>query len=239
MNKLSFSNRTNSIKQARSIHINEFVYQAKRAGKDPIVLSRKAYFDIPNFSLNNELVLGGYHYSDSQGIPRLRRKIRDYLADKHSAHELNANENIIISVGSKILTYRLMLLALNDGGEVLLHEPAWLSYEDQALLCDASVRYLPYPYTLEEICSSISQTKCIEINNPNNLAAWIYDFEQLKSLTTLGHDAKVRCAGQCRCPRVTRVACINACKAGPGHKLHQLCKKRLAKTHEKSPIKSI
>ncbi len=188
-----FSNHASKIKRARSIYINELVYQARRSGKDPVVLSLgEAYFDIPNYGFDDDLVFGGYHYSDSQGLPSLRVKIRNYLADKHAAKDLDADENLMISMGSKALTYMSMLLALNEGDEVLLHEPAWLSYEDQASLCGASTRYLPYKYTLDEISNSISdKTKLIVINNPNNPAGWVYNFEELSKLITSAEERGV------------------------------------------------
>lgn len=184
MKKLQFSARMQKVKKARSVYINELVYSAKRAGKDPIVLSLgEAYFDIPNYGFDDEIVLGGYHYSDSQGLPKLRQKISEYLDRVHSASDINADDNIIISGGSKLLTYMSMLITLNDGDEVLLHEPAWLSYEDQALLCGATVRYLPYQYTLKEISDGFSDvTKLVVINNPNNPAGWVYDFNSLNDM---------------------------------------------------------
>jgi aspartate aminotransferase/aminotransferase len=188
-----FSDHVSKIKRARSIHINELVYQARRSGKDPVVLSLgEAFFDIPNYGFEDELVLGGYHYSDSQGLPSLRTKIKNYLSDKHAAKDLDSDENLMISMGSKALTYMSMLLALNEGDEVLLHEPAWLSYEDQASLCGASTRYLPYQYTLDQISRSISdRTKLIVINNPNNPAGWVYSFEELHKLISIARDRGV------------------------------------------------
>jgi aspartate/methionine/tyrosine aminotransferase len=193
MKELTVSDRIKKIKRARSIYINELVYKAKRAGKDPIVLSLgEAYFDIPNFGFDDSMVLGGYHYSDSQGTLGLRQKICDYLVNIHSAKNLEVDDNILVSTGSKILTYMSMMLTLNVGDEVLLHEPAWLSYEDQASLCGASVRYLPYQFTLNEISDSISEnTKLIVINNPNNPAGRVYDFENLKSLIALSKEKGV------------------------------------------------
>ncbi|SDW44262.1 pyridoxal phosphate-dependent aminotransferase [Marinobacter mobilis] len=179
-----FSRRVSNIKRARSIHINELVYRAKRNGRKPIVLSLgEALFDIPNYGFDDDLVFGGYHYSDSQGLPSLRKKLVTYLLDKHSAKKLSADDNVMVSMGSKALTYMSMLLALNEGDEVLLHEPAWLSYEDQAALCGASVRYIPYQCSLREISRKISgKTKVIVINNPNNPAGWVYDFNELECL---------------------------------------------------------
>ena len=193
MKELTVSDRIKKIKRARSIYINELVYKAKRAGKEPIVLSLgEAYFNIPNFGFDDSMVQGGYHYSDSQGTLGLRQKIRDYLVNIHSAKNLEVDDNILVSTGSKILTYMSMMLTLNVGDEVLLHEPAWLSYEDQASLCGASVRYLPYQFTLNEISESISEnTKLIVINNPNNPAGRVYDFENLKSLIALSKEKGV------------------------------------------------
>lgn len=187
MNASRFSKHVSKIRRARSIYINELVYQAKRDGKDPVVLSLgEAYFDIPNFGFDDDLVFGGYHYCDSQGLPGLRSRLVSYLSEKHSVKVLDENKNVIISMGSKALTYMSMLLTLNEGDEVLLHEPAWLSYEDQVSLCGASVRYIPYQSTLDDIAQNISNsTKLIVINNPNNPAGWVYDFKKLQQLVAV------------------------------------------------------
>ena len=33
---------------------------------------------------------------------------------------------------------------INKGDEVILHEPAWLSYADQVKLCGGKVKFIPY-----------------------------------------------------------------------------------------------
>jgi hypothetical protein len=55
----------------------------------------------------------------------------------------------------------------------------------------------------------------------------------------IGHDAKVLGTGQRRVTCIARLPGPDACKTGPGHKRHQLGKKRLAKIHEQSQKLSI
>ena len=193
MLKFSFSEVTKRLRSAKSIKINEIIYKAKMSGSDPTVLSLgEAYFDIPNFGFDDALVQDGYHYSHSQGLPDLRNKIVGYLAKTHSAASLDMEDNIIISMGSKALTYMSMQLVLNPSDEVLLHEPAWLSYEDQASLCGAIVRYIPYQASLQDIAESISaKTKLIVINNPNNPAGSVYNFAELQKLIAKAEDLGV------------------------------------------------
>ncbi|MUL16618.1 pyridoxal phosphate-dependent aminotransferase [Aliivibrio fischeri] len=181
------STRLENIAPAKSIVINQKVYEKRRNGQDVTVLSLgEAYFSIPDFGFNELDHNVGYHYSDSQGMPELRDRIEEYY--KYNNNTSVSKDNIIISAGSKALTLNYMLGILNSNDEVLLHEPAWLSYEDQAKLCDATVTYIPYK---EEISSFekyfTDKTKLIVINNPNNPSGLIYKHEELRRLIELAN----------------------------------------------------
>lgn len=175
----------NKLRPAKSIEINQKVYEMKRKGDKVITLSLgEAYFDIPDFGFDKIDHSIGYHYCDTQGLPLLRENLLDYLGMYHNAKALN-KDNIVISAGSKLLTYLSMQLLLNNKDNVVLHEPAWLSYEDQAKLCGANVSYIPYDITLDDFPAHLSEnTRLIVINNPNNPAGWVYKLEQLKTLIT-------------------------------------------------------
>nr|BCN22273.1 aspartate aminotransferase [Vibrio mimicus] len=173
------------LRAAKSIQINQQVYEKKRNGEKVITLSLgEAYFDIPNFGFEKIDHTRGYHYCDTQGLPELRIAISNYYKDHHSTDI--SESNIIISAGSKILTYLTMALTLNNGDEVILHEPAWLSYQDQATLCGAVTKYIPYNIGLDDFDSFLtSKTKLIVINNPNNPSGFIYEYEKLEKLVKL------------------------------------------------------
>jgi aspartate aminotransferase/aminotransferase len=77
------------------------------------------------------------------GIPTVRDRIAQYYFARYNAR-VNPQNEILISAGSKILIYMCMQIILNPGDEVLIHEPAWLSYQEQARLCGAEVKFIPY-----------------------------------------------------------------------------------------------
>lgn len=181
--KFKNSEKVKNIPEALSIYINQLVYSEKRKGIDIITLSLgEAFFDIPSYSFDEINFVQGYHYSDSMGLPELRKKILNYYNYNYSAKIPNI-KNIMVSSGSKAIIYMVMEAVLNPGDEVLIHEPAWLSYQEQAKLADAVPRFIPYDCEIEKVVSYITEkTRLLILNNPNNPAGWIYTREQLKSI---------------------------------------------------------
>ncbi len=175
------SKKIQNVPEALSIYINQIVYSEKRKGIDIATLSLgEAFFDIPEFSFKNIDFVKGYHYSDSLGLPELRKKIMNYYNSKYDAQIKDIDE-ILISSGSKAIIFMAMQAVLNDGDEVLIHEPAWLSYEEQVKLVGASPRFLSYDCKVEEFPSFFTEkTKLLILNNPNNPAGWIYDSKKLQ-----------------------------------------------------------
>lgn len=181
---LTINSAIDHIRQAKSIEINQKVEEKKHKGQNVIVLSLgEAYFDIPDYGFSELNHEQGYHYSHSLGLADLRKKIVEYYSDIHKANNLRWEDNIIVSAGSKVLSYMAMLLTLEPGEEVLLHEPSWLSYEDQATLNGARVSYISYEEKVEGFHNYFTpETKLIVINNPNNPAGLVYSRESLESL---------------------------------------------------------
>ena len=171
---------SNEIIQAGSIFINEKVDVFKKQGRDIIVLSLgEAFFNIPEIDLNPYLRKGA-HYSDSQGLLELRHLIASYYQKTFSKYKINAN-NLIISAGSKVLSYISLLVSVDKGSEVLLHEPYWLSYPEQIKLSLGTVKQIPFWEKPKDFKNYISKnTKVLIINNPNNPAGNIYKKEDLE-----------------------------------------------------------
>jgi len=180
------SHVTNSISQAMSIKYNNKVYELQSKGEDIIVLSLgEAYFDIPLYPFDDLPFPQIYHYSHSRGIMELREKISSYYL-KHYEVELDPQKEIIITAGSKIAIYMSLLAILNAGDEVLIYEPAWVSYPEQVKLCYGIPITIPYNKSVFDFESYITnRTKVIIINNPNNPTGKIYSVEELTYLTRL------------------------------------------------------
>lgn len=172
-----------TIPEALSIYMNQIVYSEKRKGIDIITLSLgEAFFEIPEYSFAEIDFVRGYHYSDSMGLPELREKILKYYNKNYGTHLDDINK-IMISSGSKAIIYMIMLCVLEAENEVLIHEPAWLSYQEQVKLTGAVPKFIPYECPVDMFPSYISdRTKLLVLNNPNNPAGRIYDKEQLQYL---------------------------------------------------------
>src|SRR3990167_6565176 len=140
---LPISKKVQDIPEALSVYFNQLVYELKRKQRDIITLSLgEAFFDIPYFDFEQLDFYKGYHYSHSLGLPELREKIAEYYRKRY--HTAVQADNIIVTAGSKIMIYMCMQALVDPGNEILIHEPAWLSYQEQAKLVNAVVDFIPY-----------------------------------------------------------------------------------------------
>ena len=181
--EMPISRVARSIPEALSIYMNQLVYDERRKGRDVTVLSLgEAYFDIPMFDFTSLDFVKGYHYSDSQGIPELRRKIAEFYLRQYQAR-VDADREILVSAGSKVIIYLAMQAVIDRGEEILIHEPAWLSYQEQARIVGAAPRFIPFDCPVEEFARHIGpRTRMIVLNNPNNPAGRLYTERELAHL---------------------------------------------------------
>jgi aspartate/methionine/tyrosine aminotransferase len=182
-NKFIFSRRVERVPLALSIYINDIVYAQKRRGFDVTTLSLgEAFFDIPQFDFSKIDFVKGYHYSDSQGMPELRQKILDFYRSQYGC-VFEGNEEVLITAGSKAAIYLAILATVDAGQEVLIHEPAWLSYQEHASLVDATPKFIPFDTPVERFSEFITdRTRLLIINNPNNPAGRLYTADELANL---------------------------------------------------------
>jgi aspartate aminotransferase/aminotransferase len=175
-----------TIAQAGSIRINQIVTDMKAAGRDVTVLSLgEAFFDIPMFDFGQLDFHRGYHYSDSRGLPGLRRHIADFCARRYAV-QASAETNVLISTGSKTCIYLALMALLSPGDEVLVHEPYWLSYPAQVKLAGGVPVAIPHWTTAAGFEERFTpRTKVVILNNPNNPAGSVYSEQALQHIIGL------------------------------------------------------
>lgn len=180
--KMSLSSKVKNIPEAMSVYFNQLVYELKQQNRDITTLSLgEAYFEIPNFGFENLDFTRGYHYSDSRGLLELREKIAGYYNSLYGAQIVA--DNILVSAGSKAIIYMCMQAALDPGEKIAIHEPAWLSYQEQARLVGAHVNFIPYHTPCSQFQDYFTDdTRMIILNNPNNPAGGTYKKEDLLML---------------------------------------------------------
>ena len=169
--------------EATSIRYNTKVYEKQRKGEDVIVMSLgEACFDIPLFSFDDLPFPKLYHYSHSKGIPELRKKLQEYFLETYDVSFDYENE-ILITAGSKIAIYMCLIAILDFGDDVLIHEPAWVSFPEQIKLAHGNPIRIPLHKSIYDFEDYITpKTKLIIINNPHNPTGKLYSLEEMSYL---------------------------------------------------------
>lgn len=177
---MNFSKKVVETPQALSVYLNQLVYELRSRKKNIVTLSLgESFFDIPFFGIENINFTKGYHYSDSKGLKELRIKIAKFY-NQYYFTKINY-EKVLISAGSKIILYMCFLSLLNNKEEILIHEPAWLSYKEQVKLANGKPKFFPYNEDLKNLKKYISKkTKAFVINNPNNPVGKLYSKKELQ-----------------------------------------------------------
>lgn len=177
------------IVQALSIKYNNLVYEMKARGEDVVVLSLgEAFFDIPLFRFDDLPFPDLYHYSHSRGIVDLRTKLAAYY-DRQYGVPVDPASEIIVTAGSKIAVHMSLMSIVSPGDEVLIHEPAWVSYPEQVKLCHGVPVRVPFDRSVSDFARYLTpRTRAIIINQPNNPRGSVYSRDELDVLHALARE---------------------------------------------------
>ncbi|SRR5581483_9924538 len=128
---------------------------------------------IVNEALSQVYDIGYTKYGDSKGMVEFRDALAKYVSN--TFHTKTNLENIIVSPGARFSVFLAISTLLNPGNELIVIEPAWPAYRDNALNSGIKVRTIhttlenKWEPKIEEIESAINQnTKMIVLNYPNN-----------------------------------------------------------------------
>lgn len=180
-----------NVKQSASIKINQKIMELKKKGKKTTILSLgEAFFKLPNYGIE-KFFDKGHHYSDSKGIYNLRKKLAKYYKTKYFC-STDPKKEMIISAGSKILTYMIFLLYLKKGENAICFDPSWLSYEDQIKIVGGKIIYIKLDEQFKNLNNAINKnTKLLILNNPNNPSGIFFDKKKLDKIYKICKKKKI------------------------------------------------
>ncbi len=170
------SNRVNNIKPSLTIATNMKAQELKRAGKDIIVLAAgEPDFDTPDHikSAAIEAINKGFtKYVPGKGTPDLQLAIqKKFQRDNNLDYELG---NITVGVGGKHIIYNAFSATINEGDEVIIPAPYWVSE------CGEQNGFKITPEDLEKNISS--KTKWLMLNSPSNPTGSMYTKDELMAI---------------------------------------------------------
>jgi len=138
---------------------------------------------------------GQTKYTPSAGLPKLKEAIAAKLL-RDQQLEYKPSE-IIVASGAKHALYTLFQAILDEGDEVIIPTPYWVSYPEQVKLADGIPIYCEgkesnsFKITPEQLEAAITEkTKAVIINSPSNPTGMLYSAEELQQLgeICLKHD---------------------------------------------------
>jgi aspartate aminotransferase len=188
---IELANRVKALTPSSTLAITAKAKELKEQGEDVIGLGAgEPDFNTPQNILDAALASmneGQTKYTPSAGLPGLKKAIiKKFEQDQGLTYKPN---EIIVANGAKHALYTLFQVLLNDGDEVIIPTPYWVSYPEQVKLAGGVPVYIEglegnqFKVTPEQIKRAISKkTKAIIINSPSNPTGVLYTADELLEL---------------------------------------------------------
>jgi aspartate aminotransferase len=185
------SKRAASLSPSLTLAIDSKAKAMKAAGEDVVGFGAgEPDFDTPQHikdAAAKALADGFTKYTPAAGIPELRQAI----ADKHKRENglTYKPSQIIVSCGGKHSCYNVILATCEEGDEVIIPAPYWLSYPEMVKLAGATPVIIAtsdkteFKVTPQQLRAAITpRTRLFVLNSPSNPTGSVYTPEEIKAL---------------------------------------------------------
>ncbi|NQD64521.1 pyridoxal phosphate-dependent aminotransferase [Bacillus haikouensis] len=188
---LSLANRVSALTPSTTLAITAKAKEMKAQGIDVIGLGAgEPDFNTPQHIIQaayESLIEGHTKYTPSGGTAQLKEAvINKFKQDQNLTYKPS---EIIVTSGAKHALYTLFQVLLNEGDEVIIPTPYWVSYPEQVKLAGGNPVIVEgrqensYKITPEQLTDSITEkTKAVIINSPSNPTGMVYSSEELKAI---------------------------------------------------------
>jgi aspartate aminotransferase len=180
------------VKPSPTVAVSTLAQELKAAGRDVISLGAgEPDFDTPNHikqAAKAAIDAGHTKYTAPDGIVELKRAVcAKFQRDNGLTY---APSQVSVSTGGKQVLYNALMSTLNEGDEVIIPAPYWVSYPDMVLLAGGTPVIVEtsietgFKMTPEALEAAITpNTKWLIFNSPSNPTGAGYGPDALKALT--------------------------------------------------------
>ncbi len=179
------------IKPSPTIAVATQARELKAAGRDVIGLGAgEPDFDTPvniRDAAKAAVDAGKTRYTAPDGIPELKQAISEKFR-RENGLDYKPSE-ISVGTGGKQILFNALLATLDEGDEVIIPAPYWVSYPDMTLLCGGSPVVVEAPHNRnykigpEDLDAAITpRTKWLILNSPSNPTGAGYSEVELKAI---------------------------------------------------------
>lgn len=199
---MDFTERVERVEPSATIAISNLASELEADGVDVVDLS----VGEPDFPTPEPIVdaakdamdAGHTGYAPSNGIPALRSAIADSLGERGLSYD---TEQIMVTPGGKQALFEVVQTLIGDGSEVVLLDPAWVSYEAMVKVAGGSLERVdltPHEFQLEPALSELADTVSDDtdlmiVNSPSNPSGAVFSETALEGVRDLAleHDVAV------------------------------------------------
>lgn len=189
--KIDLANRVQRIKPSPTLSVTAKAAELRAAGQNVIGLGAgEPDFDTPEHikSAAIDAIRSGFtKYTAVDGTAGLKQAIVQKFEQDNQLQY--AAEQILVSCGGKQSFYNLCQALLDEGDEVIIPAPYWVSYPDMVLLANAKPVTVfagqdqQFKITAEQLEASITaKTRLLVLNSPSNPTGAVYSKSELQAL---------------------------------------------------------
>lgn len=138
-----------------------------------------------------------HRYSQSKGIPRLRRAICNWYKDRFDV-DVDSESEAIVTLGSKEGIAHLAMAVLSSGDTVLVPNPSYPVHPYGSVLADADVRHVPMTPDVDffselekAIVTTWPKPKMLIINFPGNPTAQCVELEFFEKVVAMAKEHSI------------------------------------------------
>ena len=185
--------RFRTLKPSATVEMSERVREARASGREIIALSTGD----PNVPTDVRIIAaaeqalrnGATHYSSSSGEPALREAIAGRELERSGVRY--DPDDIIVTPGGKFAVLTALMGIIEPGDEVVVPQPAWVSYSPCIRLCGGVgvPVEMPEAFDVEMIRSAVTPaTRAVIVNSPVNPTGKVLTQAQLCKLVALAEE---------------------------------------------------
>ena len=186
------ASRLSRIKPSATNALTGKVVEMKAAGHDVIGLGAgEPDFETPDNikqAAIDAINRGETRYTPVPGTIALRQAISAKFKRENSLDY--SPEQITVCSGGKQVIFNAFMATLDEGDEVIIPAPYWVSYPDMVLVAEGTPVFIPaaedngFKITAEQLEAAITpKTKWVMLNSPSNPTGAAYTRDELKALT--------------------------------------------------------
>lgn len=198
--KNRIATRMSALAPSLTLAISAKAKAMKQAGESVVSFSvGEPDFNTPDHIINAAkaaLDNGHTKYTPSSGLLPLRKAICEkFQKDNGLTYEPS---QIIVSNGAKHSIFNACYAVLEEGDEVIIPAPYWLTYPEVVKVCGATPVYIDckkenkFKFSAEDLKAAITpKTKMLIFNSPSNPTGAVYNEEEVRAIAKVCEEAEI------------------------------------------------